>query len=341
MMKNKEWAVHGLIIITALGLLNYKPFNLTFGIFSSGDQTFLWPSIIGTVINLTLFYGIVFYLVPEVLRKQKLTKFISALFLLFFILSFIEIGIDARFAKSFYGTVSSQLWNEIVLLVIVIHLLTLIFALAYRFTKDWFANERLQRGINEWKLKTELELLKSQINPHFLLNALNSLFSLALQNKDEQTAEGISKLSEMMRFVFDKAGDEKVTLADEIQYIEVYLYMQQLRFEERVNVSFDYPETGKEVMLAPMLFIPFIENAFKYGVGTQKQSNIHIKIDNSEGIDFYIESNVVEKKEAIPSSGIGISNVKKRLELMYLDKHVLKIKEEEDKFKVSLKIQTL
>ncbi|MEQ9405474.1 MAG: sensor histidine kinase [Cyclobacteriaceae bacterium] len=333
-----EWSVHVLIVIATLALLNYPQFDLTIGVFSSGNLSLLWPSIVGTVLNLLLFYTIAFYLIPEILRKKAIPEFALLLLLLFAVISGVEIFCDSLFLKSQGQELDNYLWGEIVTLVIVVHLLVIIVSFAYRFSKDWFANEELKRNINEWQLRTELDILKSQINPHFLFNSLNNLFSMSLKNGDEKTAEGISKLSEMMRYVFDKSSREQVSIEEEIQYLEDYIYMEHLRFENHVHVQFNHQHDGS-VTLAPMLLISFLENAFKYGVGTNGMNTIVMNMTARKGVfEFTISNKVVEQSESIPSSGIGIENVKKRLDLLYPESHELKISEQNNNFDVSLTI---
>lgn len=340
-IKPVEILIHTAIVLAGLFIINYPGFDLTLGVFHSGNLSLLGPSIIGTIINAILFYGIVFYLIPEVLKKDGITKFLIQLLLAFTILSAVEVGVDALFIVN-HDRGLQDLWLEMTIMVVFFHILVLILAFAYRFSKDWFVNEKLRRNINEWQLRSELDMLKSQINPHFLFNALNNLFSMSLQHGDEKTAEGISKLSEMMRYVFEKSSHEKVPIQNEIQYIEDYIYLQQLRFGNQVNVEFKNSIGFNSISIAPMLLISFVENAFKYGVSSQEKTNIEISILGLENrLEFVISNKIVKDNEAISSSGIGIGNVKKRLELLYPNNHSLEINDQNDVFNVKLIINTL
>lgn len=339
-MKNvsrRELLIHLSLVITGLFLLNYPAFDLTIGVFNSGLGTMWGPSITGTIINLTIFYSLAFYLIPEVLRRSGLIVFVIQLSILFFLLSFLEVIIDLTFLGGTHK--SSEALSEIIITVVIFNLLFVIIAMAYRFSKDWFANEKQRISMGEWKARTELDTLKNQINPHFLFNSLNSLFSMSLSNGDDKTAEGIRKLSEMMRYVFDKANLDKVALSDEIQYIEDYIYLQKLRFEDNVYVDTHFSDDCKNIYIAPMLLIPFIENAFKYGVNATEKNKITCKLtcENKELL-VYISNKIVDHIEAISSSGIGLVNVKKRLELIYPDQHNLNIYREDGLFVVKLKI---
>ncbi|MFK7952834.1 MAG: sensor histidine kinase [Ekhidna sp.] len=338
-IKLKEGIVHLLIVSVCLALLNYAEFDLTIGVFRSGDQSFLLPSILGTIINMVLFYGVSLYLIPITLRKNGLALFVIWLLVWFIVLSGVEFCIDLLIFLLAGREYTETVQYEMIMLIVLVHVLTVIIGVAYRFSKDWFANEEIRRSVSEQQLRSELEVLKSQINPHFLFNALNNLFSMALHSGDEKTAEGISKLSEMMRYVFDRSSQDKVALAEEIQYIQDYLHLQQLRFEKQVDVAFQYEESETPFSIAPMLLIPFVENAFKYGVSSQEHTTIEIRMHVKEDtFRFEIANKVVDNTETIPSSGVGIVNVRKRLALIYPEKHILDVENENGMFKVFLSI---
>ncbi|HNP17148.1 MAG TPA: histidine kinase [Fulvivirga sp.] len=338
-IKSTEWILHALLVAIGLILLNYQKFDLTFGVFRSGDQSLLWPSIFGTVINLILFYGIAFYLIPVILRKKGVASFILWLITFFIVFSGIELLIDYNFFVASGKIFTPSVRSEMIIMITVIHVLSVIFGIAYRFSKDWFNNEETRRNISEQQLRSELEVLKGQINPHFLFNALNSLFSMSLHSGDEKTAEGISKLAEMMRYVFDRSGEDKVFLKEEIQYIQDYIHLQQLRFEKQVEVRLQYDEFYVPFSIAPMLLIPFVENAFKYGVSSQEKTKIDIQMGiENKTFNFEISNKVIEHKETISSSGVGIMNVRKRLSLIYPEKHTLEISDQNGIYRVNLSI---
>lgn len=250
-VKGFEWAIHATIVVSALFVLNQPSFDLTFGMFRSGDGSLLWPSLIGTIFNLILFYTIAFFLIPFTLKNRGITSFLLWLTVLFAAVSGLETLIDASIYQLSNQPMNEDVWSELIVMVVFTHLMVVVVAFAYRFSRDWFGNEHLRRSINEHQLRSELEALKSQINPHFLFNALNNLFSMALQSGDEKTAEGINKLSDMMRYVLEKTSEDKVSLKEEIQYIVDYNHLQLLRFNEQVEVQFHYPNSGLHYQIAP------------------------------------------------------------------------------------------
>lgn len=338
-IKPLEWLLHGLIVLISLVFLNYPEFDLTFGVFSSGDKSLLWPSIAGTIINLMLFYTITLRLIPVILKRRGFLHFVLWTALAFLMLSSIELGMDMFFFRFNGKELTGDMLIEMIAIIVIVHALVVVLALSYRFSKDWFSNEKIRQEISEQQLRSELEVLKSQINPHFLFNALNNLFSMSLHFGDEKTAEGISRLSEMMRYVFDKSGEDQVGLKEEVDYIRDYIHLQQLRFQQHVEVSFDYSKATGPFLLSPMLLIPFVENAFKYGVSSQAKTTISLlmALDEKE-FTFSVTNKVVEKKESIPTNGVGIANVRKRLELLYPNGHSLTTSEQDGMFEVQLSI---
>lgn len=184
--------------------------------------------------------------------------------------------------------------------------------------------------------ETELKLLKSQINPHFLFNALNNIYSLSLL-KSEKTSESIQYLSEMLRYVLYDCEKNMVSIQKEVTYIKNYIKLFQLKRSKPFNILVDF-SIGSKLDIAPMLLIPFIENAFKHGNLEQENSFINIKLhSNSNGIEFSVVNSFSENNSVKDEvGGIGLMNVKKRLQLLYPHDHILKIEQEEDIFKVTL-----
>jgi len=215
-------------------------------------------------------------------------------------------------------------------------------ALAYFFLKAWAKSELIQSQLQANNLSTEIKFLKSQINPHFLFNTLNNLFSMAQEKGNDELADGISKLSGMMRYMLYDSNEEKVPLGKEITYLEECITLNKLRYaDEEVTITFDNAGQFTDIGIAPMLFIPFVENAFKHGVAIGQTAAIQIGIAVSGQKLIFTCVNTdygFIKKMDMEISGIGLENVKRRLELAYPDKHRLKINNEDGKFMVNLEI---
>jgi two-component system LytT family sensor kinase len=206
-----------------------------------------------------------------------------------------------------------------------------------KFTVDWFLNERIQRDLENQRLSAELAFLKSQINPHFLFNSLNSIYSLAYQ-RSATTPEAILKLSEIMRYMLYECNDNKVDLSKELQYLQNYIDLQKIRFSDKAYI--DYKVEGKILnqQIVPLLLIAFIENAFKHGVANDPLTPIRLLIDvDEEHLHFYIQ-NKKHNNNRDPAGGIGLNNVRRRLNLLYPNKYNLDINDETDTYTVELSL---
>ena len=200
-------------------------------------------------------------------------------------------------------------------------------------------NNRLRQSERE-KLNTELSFLKAQINPHFLFNTLNSIYSLAIV-QSPNTADAVVRLSSLMRYVMREADTDWVALEHELGYVTNYVALQQLRLDDTVEVDFAVEGHSNGYKIAPLLLISFIENAFKYGVNPQEKSLIRVRISVKEGVlnltTFNKKVRVFYDEEA--SSGIGIENTRTRLELLYPNDYELIIGDEAESFTVDLRLR--
>jgi two-component system, LytTR family, sensor kinase len=189
-----------------------------------------------------------------------------------------------------------------------------------------------QKRINE-NIKTELLFLKSQINPHFLFNNLNNIYSLVYQ-KSDQALPAIEKLSSLLRYMLYEKK-ESVPLIDEIRYIQDYIELQKLRFNFPIQIKFDVSNKD-ETMIAPLLLIPFVENAFKHG---DPEREMKILLHNQDGTLRFEVENSIKTGPKDSGGGVGLENVRRRLELLYPDRHTLKIEDNENSFHITLELQ--
>jgi hypothetical protein len=190
-----------------------------------------------------------------------------------------------------------------------------------------------------------IDFLRSQINPHFLFNALNTIYGTAIQEKAERTSEGIEKLGDMMRFMLQENLQEKISLNREIDYVNNYISLQRLRTDPNPNVLIqtDIQDGDNMHQIAPMLLIPFVENAFKHGISFRERSHIKVSLEiKNNALYFDVYNSKHPQQESDPEkdkSGIGLENVKQRLKLLYPNKHDLTIRETGKEFFVHLTIQ--
>lgn len=218
---------------------------------------------------------------------------------------------------------------------------------------SWYVFKQHEKDKEEvYKLQSELgqsvakfDFLRSQINPHFLFNALNTLYGTALQENAGRTGEGIQKLGEMMRFMLHENVQEKIPLEREKEYLENYISLQRLRTDPSPTVTIEatIQQELDQACISPMLLIPFVENAFKHGISLRKPSYIKISLEQKEKtLYFNVQNSKHFRQENDPElgrSGIGLENVKQRLELLYPLKHALSIKESSSEFLVYLKLE--
>ncbi len=219
-------------------------------------------------------------------------------------------------------------------------ILTIAISTTFRVVRDKVVtDQRIQERQGE-NLKTELSFLRLQINPHFIFNILNNLVALE-QMKSEELGPTILKLSSLMQYMLYETDEEKVALNNEVEYLQSYIDLQRQRFDTKVPVTVALDNTPCVYEIEPMLLIPFVENAFKHGVGVIEAPAIHIVLRVESGILHFSVRNRYNPASAEvrdKSSGIGLGNVSRRLKLLYGDQHVLHISRDEGWFIVSLQI---
>ena len=217
--------------------------------------------------------------------------------------------------------------------------LSIIFiAFAYRLLIAWYLQERLRRELEGQKMQAELSFLKLQVNPHFLFNALNNIYSLAVMENSRRTGNSILKLSDLMRYMLYEKEDaeNRVSIDKEIKHINSYIDLERMRHTNPVFINFSIEGDTANKRIAPLLLFPLIENACKHGLLTdpEKPVDIELKIQNQQAhfcIENWINTHVKDK-----TGGIGIDNVKRRLDLLYGKSYTLDIQSTPEKFIVNL-----
>ena len=198
--------------------------------------------------------------------------------------------------------------------------------------------EKTQDEMEKATLKAELTLLKNQISPHFFFNTLNNIYSLIGRN-NEDSKDAVIKLSKMMRYVLNESGQDNKLLSDEVEFMNNYIDLMKLRIGSKTKISVNFPIDYKDLMIPHLLYISLIENAFKYGISVQEESFVNINLEcGDNNIIFKCENGIPEnnKETIFASSGIGLENLKKRLRLLYPNRHELELNRTKDKFKVTL-----
>lgn len=195
-----------------------------------------------------------------------------------------------------------------------------------------------QQAIEYEKKKAELALYKAQINPHFLFNTLNTLYGLVI-SQSEKAEPTFVKFTELLRYMYAKSTEDRTSIGDEIDYISQYIELQQLRLNEHTKVDFTHQEDDTSIEIAPMILITFVENAFKYGTSSHKDSVVSISIRVENGRLLLVTENPIFPGSASNKEGIGINNCRKRLDLLYPGAYSLDILETTEQFKIALDIK--
>jgi two-component system LytT family sensor kinase len=284
------------------------------------------------LINVSIFYVNYTLLVPQLVRNQKkYGMYIMAIALMIIgmtavktILASLNSGIILTEYNSETKTLVPISLLAYVLRAVFISGFFIVVSALIKFAVDWFSNERIQRNLESEKKDMELQFLKSQLNPHFLFNSLNNIYSLAYQ-KSDKTADAILKLSEMMRYMIYESNDSWVSLNKEIQYVQSYIDLQRLRFKNGASVELTLNGEIDGQQIVPLILISFVENAFKHGVADDPKNPIQINlIANQKILNFSIRNKKNNaNKDAM--SGVGLNNVERRLQLLYPDRYKLNI----------------
>ncbi len=299
---------------------------------------FITLYLLNNVLRMLLFYGNAYLFIPELIYRKKYVEYVLVLLgalgvFLFFDWFFFNLLIEGK-EHSVRNFFVFNLYP---------FLFVLIASTAFRMIRDRIEeNQRVKERETE-NLKTELSFLRSQVSPHFMFNVLNNMVALARKGSD-QLEPSLIKLSSLLRYMLYESDEEKVPLQKEIEYLQSYIDLQQQRFGKKVAVHTLLSEVDGPYEIPPMLLIPFVENAFKHGTGFIENAQIDIELKVRNGMLQFLVRNrhaggVEEVKDK--TSGIGLTNVRRRLNLLYGNQHTLLINKSGEWFSVSLQINLL
>lgn len=290
---------------------------------------------LGTIIEFLIFCIPPFYLSYFIIKPKLIDKRRLLLLFLFFIT--IIVLIAAIFITGIKSRTFQPVYTTIILTFVII---SFVMGIMLRLLTDYTVLKRQKELLDKHQLNTELKLLKSQLNPHFLFNTLNNIDVLITKDSDKASTY-MKKLSDILRFMLYETKDEFIPLNQELDYIEKYIDLQRIRTSNESFVLYSKNGNTDGKFIAPMLFIPFIENAFKHTANKKTTDAIKIKFDiTDDSIEFVCENfknkNAALKKE---KSGLGINLIEQRLNLLYKDKHTLQIENSEEKYCITLTIK--
>jgi LytS/YehU family sensor histidine kinase len=336
-----------LLFWTGFGLISLSLFAGTLGI----QNAFLKVSFTVASLSFLAYFNILF-LIPYFFEKKRYLIYSILIIILIVSISLILIYIDSHFEllKNPKATDKFRITKGFPIYNLLITMTVAIISTTFKLNEKAKQHENLKQLFQNQQLRAELDLLKAQINPHFLFNTLNNIYTLAYL-KSDQTAEMISKLSELMRYMLYEGSLHKVLLTKEIAFLKNYIMLYRLKNED-ANVSFELvgelsPSTQPmaNITIEPLLFIPLIENCFKYCDLSEGQAFIKIdlevlhdkfilKTENTIDITHHIDT--TKPKEI---GGIGLKNLQQRLNLLYPQRHLLEVRKENSIFKVNLEIK--
>lgn len=295
--------------------------------------------------NIPIFYINTEILIPKVLKRYNILAYLAFLVIGYFIM----VGLNDLIFDLLFKDLTPPsrprgggggMKRFTYLRIIFQYLFIIAIGISYRFLSDNLKEQEEKKEEENERLKSELSFLRSQISPHFMFNVLNSIVSLS-RRKPESVEPVVIKLSELMRYMIYETTDSKVAISKEASYLESYIELQRLRFGNDIDIDFKSEINSTSGTIEPMLLIPFVENAFKHGVGMVEKPTISIQlVDNNQQLQFTVINKIsnqpAERKDE--SSGIGLTNVRRRLELLYPDHHVLKISDKNNTYIVNLLI---
>jgi two-component system, LytTR family, sensor kinase len=315
---------------------------LVFFVFISSKEGGLDEAIIIFVyfglFNIAIFYLNYLYILPRYLSKRKYLTCAAIIILLVLLSSLLKYGLAFIHRDVILVRLAEPItFEQYYIGALFTGLFFVFLSTAFKFSVDWFLNEKVRKNLENEKLTAELAFLRSQINPHFLFNSLNNIYSLAYQ-KSDKAPEAIMKLSEIMRYMLQESNEPRVSLNREIRYLENYIELQKLRFKGMAFIELNITGGQSDQSIAPLILISFVENAFKHGIASEPGHpiQINIEIDGSMlSFDIRNKKSQLNKDE---SSGIGLSNVRRRLALLYPGKYSLDVEEGRDWYYCKLKL---
>lgn len=290
---------------------------------------------------IVLFYTVYGIAVPQFLLKKKYLYFGLVLALLLVAVYILHPFDDLM---RFYGNRPPEngpkrpppRGSHFDIISIALFLMVSTLAIALRLNAEWKQESEKASRAEAGKAQAELSFLKAQIHPHFLFNTLNNIYAMAVIQHNN-TADSILKLSNIMRYVTEEINTRKVPLTAEIDFIQDYIDLQKLRTGDKCEIQFLLNGDTGQYQIAPLIFMSFIENAFKYGISKHETGVIRISLEAIDGkVYFHCSNKVFSQENDLANTGIGISNTKQRLELIYPGQYTLNIQEESGRFMVDL-----
>jgi two-component system LytT family sensor kinase len=318
-------------------------FTLLYGSFNDDYYRQFQIQLVFLPIKALSVYTLIYVLMPRYFFKKRYATFLSAAFISMLCSGALHWWVAFNVERPlFYNNESwGSFWNVSKIIKSATYIFPyMLIAFSIKYLKHSFKEEKRSREIIQRQMETELKFLKNQLNPHFLFNTLNNLYALTLK-KSDLAPQLVLKLSSLMDYMLYESEGKRIALSKEVGFIEDFIEIERLRFGDHLTVDFQVTGETSGKSIAPLIFLPFIENAFKHGASsTLEHTTIHISvIANTQGLIFEIENSKGELVEQNTNSGIGLKNAKRRLALLYGDDNFKLTMEESDTYyKVRLEL---
>lgn len=286
--------------------------------------------------HIPLFFINTEFLIPKILRIKGVPTYLLSLVILILGFSFVQYGF-----RTWWVPEDLRLSRTVIFWSVIPVLFATAISTGYGFITYFNKQEKDKQEEQQERLRSELSFLRSQISPHFMFNILNSIVYL-IRSKSDLAEQVTIQLSELMRYMLYTSSEEAVSLEKELNYLTNYIDLQRIRFEEDVNIKLLIEGEAGNQLIDPMLLIPFVENAFKHGVGLIRDPEIDIRLKiNKTDLYFSVKNRLgpESQEDKDPSSGIGLRNVSRRLELIYPQTHQLQIQQNEEWYSIDLHLQ--
>ncbi|UOQ69214.1 sensor histidine kinase [Hymenobacter volaticus] len=290
-------------------------------------------------LNAALAYFNYFYLLPRLLRTRRLGEYLAlfagpyATVVVLRVLADRQLLLTDMNRRFLYSP--AHTWSVVVGVLFIVAFVSLLY-----FVTQWFVLEARAKALENEKLATELRYLKAQLNPHFLFNTLNNLYYLAY-SRSERTPEVIATLAQMMRYMLEEANRPAVDLSREIEYLASYIQLEKLRLNSPVPITLTVAGQPNGRLVAPLIFMAFLENAFKHGVSTISTTawvRVHFDLTGPDCCYTVANSKLPASAAPMGPAGTGLPNVRRRLALSYPDRHELQIDDLPDEYRIYLRL---
>ena len=353
MIERIEKTILILLFFTVTFAVIYHPTQPVFiGEFNNKDGSIYAVRFVDGAVFITIFFIVTFLLIPRYIVRRKIGPFVLGSVIVLAVVSTVEYGLDRLILELFNlptgplevsdKMMESARRNVYHSSIIPGNLMIYVLGCLYGLSRDWIFKTRKQNQLLREKMQADIDLLRSQINPHFFFNALNNIYAITQRNKDPESGDALLQLSEVMRYMIYDSNVESIGLEKEISHLRKYVEVMRLKFDKNDPLDIRISQKGilKRHRIAPLILLPFVENAFKHGLTAKGEGYVIIDISKKDNyFRFTIENSLQRGRKGFRKHpGIGLDNVKKRLSLIYPDRHKLQITKTRESYAVILTI---